>query len=103
MDDACCCVVVDDYATILSDTAPVARKPHTCGECGDTIPVGQRYENVAILFESELTRHKTCLPCVWIRRDFFRCGFYYGRLVEDFRECNGWDYRDIPPEEEDSV
>lgn len=30
--------------TILNKHCPVARKPHRCDYCGDTIPVGQRYK-----------------------------------------------------------
>ena len=88
----CCCICVDDYATVAYDEIRTARKEHRCCECGAKILPKQKYERTGTLFEGQWTTYKTCIPCVGIRRDFFTCGWYYGQMRNDFRECNGWDY-----------
>ena len=88
----CCCIDVDDPVQLARHDIRKARKEHKCEECGEPIAKGQRYEYSSTLFDAMWSHQKTCLPCVGIRRDFFSCGFYYGRLREDFIECQGWDY-----------
>ena len=70
-------------------TTPVARKPHTCCECGGVIPPGEQYERAATVFEGMFVCFKTCLICSQIRRDF--CAPYQG-LHEVLWELLGTDY-----------
>lgn len=60
-----------------------AARPHVCGECGDVIVKGARYEHTSGCWDGDMGRYKTCLSCREIR-DHFACdGFYYGQLWED--------------------
>jgi hypothetical protein len=94
----CCCLDVDpsDSPTAGHTEERRARKEHTCCECGEAILKGERYEHVTGCWDGHWDTYRTCLPCAAIRRDFFPCGWYYGQMAEDFRECHGWDYRDVP-------
>lgn len=95
---SCCCVEANDYEyPSISDVKMVkARVHHTCTECGDLIKPGERYERADLLHDGEWLHYKTCWFCLCVRSDFFDCGWLYGCLVEEFAECNGWDYREMP-------
>lgn len=101
---ACACALVDDY---LDRPEPyegrwvVARKPHTCVECGGTIEPGDRYYREKGLWSGEWDCHHTCEPCQHIRRDVYCSGWEIGGLREAWFECYGWDYVDGPGDEED--
>lgn len=88
----CCCVDVDEGVDFDCHAVRKARKAYQCDECNEAIRPGERYEYTSTLYDGDWSCFRTCLPCVGIRRDFFGCGFYYGRMREDFRECQGWDY-----------
>lgn len=63
-----------------------ARKEHKCGECGEAIAAGEKYERSSGKWDGELSVFCTCLPCAEIR-DTFACeGFVYENLWEDIRE-----------------
>lgn len=71
---------------------PVARKRHTCCECGGHIEPGQQYQLVAGSWEGEMSTYKTCMPCVkardWATRQPEWGGdgehlFYFEMLDED--------------------
>lgn len=98
----CCCIDVDSPMTFGSETIRIARKDHQCGECPDTIHKGDRYEYVSGMWEDYFDSHKTCWTCFCVRRDFFECGGYFGRVREDFRECYGWDYYDGPDADDEA-
>lgn len=89
---SCCCIDADDSCTLEHQVLRRARKRYTCGECDEPIEPGQRYERAKTLFDGSWSTHITCLPCVGIRRDFFPCGYYYGGMRQDFKDCLGWDY-----------
>lgn len=93
-----CCIDVDPdcVIVILRDETRIARKEHTCGECRQAIRPGEKYTYEVGVFEGAIETHITCWLCRCIRRDFFPCGFFYGRLREDFYECHGWDYVNGP-------
>lgn len=49
------------------------RKPHTCQECGESIPVGAEHERVAMKFDGTFSSFRTCLACVEIHRALSSC------------------------------
>lgn len=93
----CCCIQVDDGPEFSSEQLQRARKPHVCGECQEAIPVGALYERVSGVWDGQFRTYKTCARCANIRDEYFACGWYYTQLVDDFRECFGFDYRDGLP------
>lgn len=95
--DNCICIDVDDPVTLLRDETPRARLNHVCMECGDLIPAGRMYRREVYVFDGRLAAHKTCARCSNVRDEYFNCGWYYGRLVEDFRDAHDFDYRDGIP------
>lgn len=86
MECSCVYVDVDDYATMLSDTRPIARKEHKCGECNQTIMPGEKYINEVAVDSNGLGVHKTCLDCSDIRHQFICDGFHWGMVLEDVSE-----------------
>lgn len=90
---SCVCIEYDyDGPEFVSVADRKARKVHTCGECGEPIPRGQRYEVATGKWDGDFSTHKTCTVCRAIREDFMSCGFAYGRLWEDLRDvllCDG--------------
>ena len=94
MNDACCCVLVDDVecSTRLQDKLVTARKPHRCGECGEQIRPGDQYWLEYVAGRGTIAVYKTCRPCRQIRDDWFSCGWSYEYVRQDFYDCHGWDY-----------
>lgn len=76
---------VDDYAIILSDTMPIARKKHKCSECKRTISIGEKYRKETTLFDAKFDLAKTCLDCNSIRTELV-CGFYWGEVLTLVKE-----------------
>lgn len=88
----------DCEARVHDERLVRARKGHKCTECRETIKPGALYERVRGLWEDRgWSEFKTCARCVNIRRDYFRTWFY-GFMVEHFKETHGFDYRDGLPE-----
>lgn len=89
MTEMMCCPLseCDDAPTVYTTTTPVARKPHRCEECGESIVVGTRYELYKSLFDGTWSTTRTCSSCAEIR-DHFRCGgsYYIGMLWEELEE-----------------
>ena len=52
------------------ETWPKARKPHHCGECGDTIPIGAQHQAIRGCDSEGPWTHRTCMTCARIRRDY---------------------------------
>ena len=57
----------DDGPTLYSAREIVARKPHTCCECGATIPAGDTYERVKGLWDGAWATYATCERCADLR------------------------------------
>jgi len=94
-----CSVDVDEVALCGQEVIRTARKPHVCCECGETIPVGKKYEEATgIDPDHNPYRYHTCLPCSGIRRDYCSNGWIWGGLAEQIQECLGFDYRLRPSE-----
>ena len=99
MGDNCCCIDYLEPADVWNQRVIRSRKEHKCEECGDAIAKGKIYERTSMLFEGRWSTHITCARCANIRDEYFTCGCEMGNMVEDFRECFGFDYRDgIPPD-----
>jgi len=79
----------DPEATFLTKKIRKAYKEHRCGECGDTIPRGAKYEYVKGRWEGDFDEYKTCLTCVEIRSEIF-CSYYYENVWDDLKE-NGFE------------
>lgn len=77
-----------------------ARKTHVCTECRSPIAKGQRYMEETGICEREPFRERTCLPCMAIRRRYCPHGFAFGFLRETIMDCLGFDYTEVPPEDE---
>ena len=69
----------DEYCKVYNVDQRRARKEHVCGECGDTIGVGELHEYITMLFDGQWSTHRQCLLCSEIG-DHFSCG--RGRLLE---------------------
>lgn len=100
MGESCACFYDGEYAPeFFNERIVTARKAHRCGECGEEIKPGQRYEYVRGCWEGDFSTHKTCLPCRNVRDSLMKCGFIYGRVWEDVRE---WlDMQGIDPYDDD--
>lgn len=76
-------------------TEPVARKRHTCCECGGHIEPGQTYQRTAGCWDGAMDQFRTCTPCVnartWATEQPEWAGdgehlFYFEMLADDL--CN---------------
>jgi hypothetical protein len=65
-----------------------ARKPHQCGECGDTIKPGDDYEFHTYFGDSFISHHKVCMKCDDLAESMMAAGFcwQYGSLMEMHKE-----------------
>lgn len=71
---------------VVSDTEPVARKPHRCDDCARTIEPGEKYIRLFLLGDCGPYTWKRCQHC----RAFIR--LYYNEFA-DYDE--GYDYQSI--------
>lgn len=81
------------------DSFPVARKAHTCCECGENIKPGQKYQKFIGKWYGEVSTYKTCMPCYNIREKYCPYGYIFTGLREAIGDCLGFDYTDVPEEE----
>lgn len=77
-----------------------ARKDHTCCECAETIPAGQKYTYSHGVWDGHGNSYKTCLHCAGVRSliltklrmDEWDDGPAFGRLylwLQDFEDGSG--------------
>src|SRR5690554_6021028 len=83
-----CMIDHNEMVEVLSDTKPVARKVHRCGECQREIQPGEQYEKIVGIFEGQMDTYKTCLHCVAVREWLSQVcgGWLYGMVGEDLLE-----------------
>lgn len=88
---ACACIYDGDGEQADFSTTEIvkARKSHKCGECGQTIAAGQKYERVFGKWEGRVSTFKTCFVCVEIRGALFCDGWTYGMIWERIEESWG--------------
>ena len=89
-----------EYPEFYSEKIVKAKKEHKCCECREIIPKGQKYHRASGKWDGEMRSYKTCLPCMRIRDDYCKYGFVFGELPEAFFNCKGFDYREVPTEDE---
>lgn len=53
----------DETYDVYDERFPVARKPHKCSACGETIAPGHRYARVGIVFQKEAETVVRCARC----------------------------------------
>lgn len=70
---------------LFSESDRVARKAHTCCECGREIAPGETYHIESGRWDDEFQSYKTCADCISLR-DAYCCGFIYTRVRRDIRE-----------------
>jgi hypothetical protein len=80
----CGCIYVDpDHRTEdLQWKIVVARKRHSCDECGEAIEPGVKYERYVGIDDGKLFTHKTCGGCLSIRDAMFCSGWCWGMVIE---------------------
>lgn len=83
---------MSDFQT---ETTPIARKQHTCGECHGLIKPGEKYQLVSGCWDGRMDSCKTCMPCLEARTwaiaqpEWTGDGehlYYFGRLDEDLAD-----------------
>jgi hypothetical protein len=62
-----CCYYSADLPKVFRSVEVVARKQHTCCECGRDITKGSTYENVTGLWDDFWQTYKTCETCADLR------------------------------------
>ncbi len=72
-----------------------ARKEHRCGECGETIARGAKYEYVKGLCDGYWFSHKTCWSCKVMRDSIFHT-WIYGSVWESFEYNYGFSPFKVP-------
>lgn len=53
----------DGFCEVYTRRTPVARKPHACCACGETIRPGDRYLDLTTIHRGDLRAYKRCLRC----------------------------------------
>lgn len=94
MSDSCICVEPDGHCDFESRTTHRTRKPRRCGECRELILPGQQYERAVSVYEGQFYADITCMSCVKVRNDYFKCGWYAGEIW-------AWIHSQICEQEED--
>lgn len=84
--DVCIDMDYDGSNEFFTSKVVTARKEHTCGECGEKIPRGAKYEYASGKTDGDFFDAKTCALCVEVRQAFV-CGSYvFGELWDAIRE-----------------
>jgi len=91
-----CQIEVFDFGapSFYSKRRHKAKKEHVCGECNQTIAIGEHYEYVVGKEAGRFYVAKTCNQCVEIR-DCFCCSYFIGELFDliqndlDYIELSG--------------
>lgn len=96
-----CSVCIDNPSSVSRQDWVVARKPHTCCECGEVIAPKQRYERYTGCWDGDWATYNTCKTCVAIRDRYCFYGSVFGKLAAHLMDCLDFDYREVPTEGDD--
>ena len=97
--DVCLSMDYEGRNEFYSEKVVVARKPHTCCECGDVIAVRVQYERASGKNDGDIFSVCTCLPCSEIRKAFC-CGSWEfeslwssieEQLFPEWKQSGPWD------------
>jgi len=96
-----CSIDHGEYADVYREEFPVARKTYKCYECGEDILPREKYHKATGLWkESGWDTFHTCMPCYHIRMEHCSHGYLFGGLREAIEECLGFDYLEIPEDDD---
>jgi hypothetical protein len=91
--DGACDFSVGDYdgepAEVYHESVVTARTPQRCGECGDTIRPGDRYDRSSGKWDGKWSVWRSCLACAEIANEFTDGGRMFGTLWEEM--AGNWD------------
>lgn len=77
----------DDDNELYVETWRTARKPHTCGECKETIQPRSRYLRVVGKSDGRMWTARLCEPCNTILHEFTEGSWTFGgKIWEDFSD-----------------
>lgn len=84
----CCPLTSSDDgepAKFYDSSKPLAKRSHTCSECGGKITKSERYERVSAMWswDKRPETYRTCSLCVEIRTHFSCDGWIFGQLWDD--------------------
>jgi hypothetical protein len=99
-----CDCSIDDYdclPAIFSEGFPVARKLYKCCECAGEIKPGQKHYKATGLWDGKWETYRTCMACYRIRERYCPRGYVFTELVATIKDCLGFDYREVPEEDDD--
>jgi len=96
-----CSCDIDEGPDFYHESFPKARKVRKCCECNGEILPGSKYHKVTGKWHGKIRTYNTCTPCHSIRKHYCFYGFYFGELSEQIMECIGFDYTEVPDEEDD--
>jgi len=74
----------DEYYSFQDVKMVKARKIHICTECGEEIKKGDEYEYFKGVLNGDWDRYKTCKNCLSLRNMFFKNGYTFCCLWDDF-------------------
>lgn len=89
-----------DMPDFCRDSFPVARKNKCCCECSEIIQPGQKYHKATGKWYGEFKTFITCMPCFNIREHYCPHGYVFTGLREAIGDCLGFDYMELPDEDE---
>lgn len=95
------CRIDDVEGTWLGTNRIIARKQHTCGECGREIAKGETYDRSAYVFDGCVHSNKACIHCCAARRWLVKhCG---GWVTESLGEELQEHFEEYAPKDRDGV
>ena len=82
------CAVDFDPPEFSVHRTHTARKPHTCGECGRVIAIGEKYDRIDSKYDGHMWSNKACAHCVGARGWLVKhCeGYLIDGLTEELSE-----------------
>jgi hypothetical protein len=63
-----------------------SRKTFQCCECGIKMPPGTKHEYFSGRHDGGFLSFRTCMDCLALRIVFFKNGWFYEQIWDDFRE-----------------
>jgi len=61
------CYSSEEPSTVWKETRRLARKTHSCSDCGDTIEAGSEYDHIGSLYNGRWDTLRVCSTCIFMR------------------------------------